>query len=238
MSRESIAKKVFKDVRKLYEAGFKSANKKYDDDAGHISWWKKISGKAQTRNQNQPTASTELGTIRGTAGYRTGGVLNAGRMLFNQGVSAANCGDLAALACYIAHTKYSVPADQLARVGVYTKNKAVGVRGADHALAIIGSATALWDASRRTDFSIDLIDRHVLYNDIYAIDPWANLVCTLDKYPTKAADKMRSWASYGKRVLWVYDLNNTRNFSAEWCSPDGDYLTVFAAAHLSVELCG
>ena len=37
VSAESTAKKVFKDVRKVYEAGFKSANKTYDDDGQHIS---------------------------------------------------------------------------------------------------------------------------------------------------------------------------------------------------------
>ncbi len=238
MSAESTAKKVFKDVRKVYEAGFKSANKTYDDDGQHISWWKKISGKADTRKATQPTAARELSAIRRTAGYKTGGVLNAGRMLATQGVSAANCGDLAALACYLAHTKYNVPADQLARVGVLTKNKGVGTKGADHAFAVLGGASRLWDMSQRGDLSVELIDGHVLFHNVMAIDPWANTVCTLDKYPSKAADKMRSWASYGKRVLWVYDLNNNNNCTSEWCAPDGEYLTVFKDAALSVELCG
>jgi hypothetical protein len=238
MPNESTAKKIFKDVRALYEAGFKSSNKSYDDDDSHVSWWKRISGKAKTRRQNQPTAKTELSGIRGTATYKTGGVLNAGKILYEQGVSAANCGDLAALACHIAHTKYNVPADQLGRVGVYTKNKSVGKKGADHAFAIYGSATDLYSMAHRDELSIELIDRHVLYRGIFAIDPWANLYCTLDKYPSKAADKMRSWGAYGKRVLWVYTLNNDSNFSSEWCSPDGAYLTVFSEASLRVELCG
>jgi len=61
----------------------------------------------------------------------------------------------------------------------------------------------------------------------YAIDPLANPVCPLHKYPAKPAAKMRSWASHGKRVKSM----------GNWVEPNGDYLKVFMAAYLELKIC-
>lgn len=238
MASSKIAKATFSEVRKQYEAGFKSANKKYDNDAEHVSWWKKISGKAAARNRAQPTAAINLTNTRQDPGYKNQAILTKGQFLLNSGTLAANCGDLAALACYIAHSKHGVSGKQLGVVGVQTKNKTAGNKGADHAFAVYGDPMQLaFLATGAIDLTVGYVDGQSAFSEIYAIDPWANLVCTLDKYPSKAAEKMRSWGAYGKRVLWVYDLNNNQQFTGEWCSPDGEYLTVFSAANLSVSLC-
>jgi hypothetical protein len=100
---------------------------------------------------------------------------------------------------------------------------------------VYGDANYLLNLSLHDLNMDDISQDRALRGKVYAIDPWANLVCPLDKYPAKAADKMRSWGSYGKRVLWVHMDGVT---DAEWCSPNGEYLNVFAAAFLDFSICG
>src|SRR5262245_12225177 len=110
MASETTAKTTFKEARKLYEAGFKSANKKDEDNPVHVSWWKRITGKSAQRNEMQTIAAPVLSTIR--RDNRRGGNLDKGKYLYDSQVPAANCGDLAQLSCYLAH-RNGVPANQL-----------------------------------------------------------------------------------------------------------------------------
>jgi hypothetical protein len=162
-------------------------------------------------------------------------MLSYGKFMFDTGVPAANCGDLAQLACYLAFRR-GVAADQLAVVGVFTEGLKGNQKGADHAFAAYGNADMLDFLATMVSFpTMKDIKSSSFRDKVYAIDPWANLVCSINQYPAKAADKMRSWASYGKRVLWVYNRGNS---DYEWCQPDGEYLTVFAKASLSFNVCG
>jgi hypothetical protein len=117
MATEAIAKRIFKRARALYESGFKSANKKYDDNPVHVSWWKRLTGKALTRNEGQQVAQVVLPALRGDA---PAGILAKGKYLYDSQVAAANCGDLANLSCYLGVLE-TVPPAQLGVAGVYTK---------------------------------------------------------------------------------------------------------------------
>jgi hypothetical protein len=241
MASESLAKKVFEEARKLYEGGFKSANKRYDDDPRHISWWKRISGKAEDRNATQPQASVTVGTLRQTKGT----ILQYGKYMYDMHVPAGNCGDLAQLACYLA-TRQGAAADQLALVSVYTArtwkvNQGGGLwrtkatkKEADHAFAVYGDSDSLTELASYTYDMVTIQVKGGYTGKVFAIDPWANLVCPLHKYPAKAEAKMRSWGSYGKRVLWVFGSGND---DYEWCQPDGEYLEVFKQANLGFNIC-
>jgi hypothetical protein len=230
MASETIAKRVFKEARRLYEAGFKSANKNYD--AAHASWWKRLTGKAERRNRMQAIADPVLGALRDDS---PAGILPAGKYLYDSQVPAANCGDLACLCCYLAYRE-GVAADHLAAVVVYTRKAHANQKGADHMFAMYGEPADLeFLRTVRGGLKLSDIDGATAFRGrVFAIDPWANLVCPLDKYPSKAADKMRSWSSYGKRVLWIHLDGIT---DAEWCQPGGEYLTVFSAANLRVSIC-
>jgi hypothetical protein len=78
MPNARTAQTVFTEMRRLYESGLKSANKSYD--TVHASWWKRVSGKAERRNQAQKAAAWALGAGRTygrlpDAGWGAGGQL-------------------------------------------------------------------------------------------------------------------------------------------------------------------
>jgi hypothetical protein len=231
MPNARTAQTVFTEMRRLYESGLKSANKSYD--TVHASWWKRVSGKAERRNQAQKAAAWALGAVRtDTQGLD---VLNTGAYLMQAGVPVANCGELGSLACYLA-TSAGVPRTELALGSVVTPNRAGDQRGADHAFARYGDAQVLGQMANMAVTLQGIGNARAMFRDqVYAIDAWANIWCSLDEYPAKVASKMRSWSSDGKRVLWVYNNNNPPDW--EWSTPGGDYARVFAAASLQVIRC-
>jgi hypothetical protein len=226
MATESIAKKVFGEARSFYEGGLKSANKTYDE--GNASWWKQLTGKAAKRNAAQPKAAQVIDVTRKSPVFDAMDTLQKGHYLYECAGTAGNCGELAQISCYLA-TKKGAARNELAMVSVFTPGLQPGAKGADHAFCLYGDAqqisflrTMLYYPTMK-----DIDGARAFRDRVWAIDPWANTVCSLDKYPSKIADKMQSWGGYGKRVLWCY--NSGKN-DWEWAPPNGEYATVFANA--------
>ena len=234
MSNESRAKSAFSKARDYYESGLKSANKKYDDNSANVSWWKQLSGKARARNTAQPTAGAVISVHRSSNVFNNMNTIDKGQFLYDGKVSAGNCGELAQVCCYLLN-KAGAPNNTIALAGVYTVNPVVGAKVADHAFCLYGPSDLLNAMVNQPAFcKLDYLNDARAYRSIYAIDPWANTCCTLDKYPGKVATKMESWGTYGKRVLWCYGPGAG---DYGWYNPNGEYKTVFAAASLNVNVC-
>jgi hypothetical protein len=236
MPSETQVKAAFEAARKFYSGGFKSANKKYDANKNNISWWKRISGKASRRTAVQPLAAATLRVQRSDRIYNKEDPLGKGRMLYNGKMQAANCGELACVTCFLL-LKEGVPANQLAVASVSTVPPVPGQRSADHAFCLYGSNKMLQALRDQPKFrNLDYINKaKALRKEVYAIDPWANLWCSLDEYTEKMGKKMASWGRYGKRVLWVYGPNRGDH---EWCNPAGQYKQVFSQSPFRVSMCG
>jgi hypothetical protein len=198
VATEAIAKKAFAGARKIYEGGSKSSNKSYDSDA--VPWYKKVGEKlfdtVTKRNAKTARADATLGLTRTSEGYQgTAGNWNSriqkGQILVNAGCPAANCDELTNIAAHLA-TQEGAPGAELF-AGCLTDP-------ADHVFCVYGlfADVILMDGKRVRD----LVNFPGIGKLIYAIDPWANLVCKLHEYPKLASEKMKKWAKDGKRVWW------------------------------------
>jgi hypothetical protein len=234
MPNATTAKTIFEETRRFYEAGGKSANKRYD--TVNASWWKRISGKAVQRNVGQLAAAAALPIQRGqTQGM---GILQTGAYVLNAGVPVANCGELACLAAYLA-TAAGVHSTELALASVVTPNPGPAGRSADHVFALYGTPqrlTLLENSNGLPAAALTNISRGapIFHDQVYALDAWANVWCSLEQYAAKVASKMQSWQGQGKRVFWVYGGGPN---DYEWTPPGGQYSQVFAAASLQIIRC-
>lgn len=239
MTQPAKAKDAFSKARSYYEGGLKSGNKKYDDNSAGWSWWKRLSGKAAARNAAQPDAKAAIGQERYEFDHDPAlqgcTLIERGGILYETGFAAGNCGELAMVCCYLL-AKANIPANQLAYTMVYTPNPAPGAKQADHVFCLFGDNGSLRQLQNPLFSSLQTCSRMPGFADIWALDPWANTCCTLDKYPGLINKKMDSWATYGKRILWIWDPTNPQQNQA-WVEPNGEYKRVFAAASLRPVIC-
>lgn len=121
-----------------------------------------------------------------------------GETLWLNGTTLGNCGEMAAVAVYLAIVGAQVPRGEVAhwtlrnRVegGIFGKDRSFG-----HSFAVLGDGTPA---------------------NSWVVDPWADLVCRLSKFSDELAAKLKYWTSMGKRIAaempdgtcWVEPTND------------------------------
>jgi hypothetical protein len=150
--------------------------------------------------------------------------LDRGRIVRLSKPQALNCYELASVAAERAYgslgkpTPYPIALAQLSAP-------------ADHVFTIVGTPDEM---GKLDGVKIDDLDSNVsLSDDLYAVDPWLNILCHLRNYATMAEAKLKKWQRVGKRVYW-----GTGPLGEGWYAPEGKYSDGFAAATLIIILPG
>jgi hypothetical protein len=219
MDMEKIAKRVFQDTRAYYEKGLKSGNKQYHEAL--TPWYKNLGMSAKDKNKRQETAEINLAVTRAGLGTMHLNSLQVGNVLYSGSISAANCGELAYVACYLAR-KSGLPLDNI-RIG------RLGSPG-DHMFCLIGDHATLISLKGRKVAELNNLPQSS--PQTFAIDAWANIVCGYNWYPRFFATKMKKWLADGKRVHW----DDKDRVGAGWYAPVGAYLTAFLDSPLHIYL--
>ena len=120
--------------------------------------------------------------------------MSIGEALYKQNNTMGNCGEMAAVAIYLAIHVVLVPADEVS-MWMFTNTKKGKAFKSDksfgHSLAVLGKG--------------ELTKRWV-------VDPWAAITCPADKYGGLLSAKLSQWTTDGKRIAaggnWVEPTND------------------------------
>lgn len=213
MVTEKIAKSVFSKTREHYESGLKSGNKKYDVNAA--PWYKTLFGAAQNRTTAQPDAWDEVQKFR--KAYYDANMnpklpqYQLGQMHYSANHPAANCGELAEVASYLAIMEGLSP--DVIRIAYLSPP-------GDHGFCMIGHGPDLDNLNGRRVHELETCPRA----NIFVIDAWTNICVEYRWYPSHFATKMKKWLAEGKRVHW----------QGTWHEPYRPYAKAFLESQLNM----
>jgi hypothetical protein len=222
MSSANIANTAFSDARAFYESGFKSSNKRYDVD--NAVWYKRWFGLAAEANERRKGASQALGQVRNDVRYRRNSRIRKGQLLWNMATTVGNCDELTNVACYRAKQEGAK---------VRELRAAILTAPADHVFCIYGDAKVLAELEGRRVGSLAGFNGG---HQVFVIDPWTNICCTLCDYPGKIRDKMKKWHREGKRISWAAGPNGPGFYPPS--EGAGQYATAFLDACLTLHPVG
>lgn len=215
MVTKDQASSTYLKAREFYKGGSKSSNKSYYG-TGHtadptpfsfgyamnfkidIEPGRTLTEKQKNRNeatlQNMQTMHNESRTQSQNTGKTP---YELGAELFNQNNTRGNCGEMAAVAVYIAVAEVHIPTDEVSFVtltntvegGFFSKNRSFG-----HSFALLGKVKP----------------------DRWVVDPWAGVCCRLSEYTDALNIKLHNWTQQGKRIAchipdghcWVEPTND------------------------------
>lgn len=171
MSNQSNAAEALARAREQSKT-FKSSNK-YFDERIHPAKFKRRYESSLYRGAIEKDAPTRGASMEDIVGYAD--------KVINVAKGAANCGELSALACaYLSHA------------GVELFDYVILQAPGDHAFVAIGQTAP---ANGVYPFSFADWD-----DDAWICDPWVNLTCAANVYPTQWRAKMTHWQEVGKRL--------------------------------------
>jgi len=204
MATKEQAEDTYVMAKAFYVLGVKSSNKCYygsgkvKSDVIDRELEKPLTEKQQKRNdQALKNRQAMLADARSYANNKGKTPYEIGKTLWEQGNTLGNCGEMAAVALYLAIDGVNVPANEVTH-WTLRNNVKTGLFSTDtfgHSFAVLGDGT--------------------LANS-WVVDPWADLWCRLSKFSDKLTDKLKYWTSVGKRIAaptpegtcWVEPTND------------------------------
>lgn len=224
MKYRDVAETAFAKARQFYEGSNKSDNKILSPmikaapvvpgklgDATKLARFKSRRDIADTRpvRANKSVSSmNEYPIMRG-------------KMLIKAKAMSMNCGELADISAWYAYEE-TKDVKVIATVSLESPG--------DHCFCVVGPRNSYPSLDGRTVQKLDELGRGFRSHHLYAVDPWANICCRIEDYPSEFKSKMNKWATDNKRVGWQGKDGKT----PEWAPPTGDYLNVFLASKMKV----
>jgi hypothetical protein len=202
MATEEQAIRTYDLTRAFYKRQAKSSNKayfatgKFTSKSIGLDKGTTLDGDQQTRNDmTLQNIKDMLKQNRSTSSHAGKTPFEIGEALYKQGVTLGNCGEMAAVAIYLAITVVLVPAGDVSMWQFTKTKKGKSIVSSDktfgHSLAVLGKGK--------------LTER-------WAVDPWAGEVCSASEYSEHLSEKMKQWTAEGKRIAaggnWVEPTND------------------------------
>ena len=232
MSFMLAANAGFNEARTIYTAGYKSNNKLHIDATSPYASGGANAGAKLNFGHEGPeldaayidrmnAAIVQLGGFRNCFWFPPKHFLRAGQAMLRMRPVAANCGDLAQMAAARAWVQLGEP--RSAPVALVTL-----ADPADHVFCVVGRRV---QCNQLKNITIQELAKSPLAKDMWAVDPWLNVLCQLKDYPARAAAKFQKWQADNKRIAWVGGpIGNG------WYPPVGHYSAGFNAAGMEVSL--
>lgn len=193
MATEAQAAGTFRLAHEFYKGGEKSTNKSYYGTGKTTNWLSQHvinleEGADPTQKQQGRNAQTLRNMDAARADARSYQI-NAGKTpyeigatLYLQQNTRGNCGEMAAVAMYLAYAGAHVPADEITlwtlmrkvKGGFFSKDRSFG-----HSFAVLGNGEA---------------------GESWAVDPWANFYCRVSEFSVTLTRKLEYWTRIGKRI--------------------------------------
>jgi hypothetical protein len=196
------AAETYSKARAFYKGGAKASNKAYFA-TGEVSPDKIEIDEGQTLDEDQQKRNNQtLQNLKDMAGQGRSYEKNkgkspyqAGSEFYNSKNTFGNCGEMAAVAVYIAVAIVHADPDEVEHWTL--SNTQYGLLGwlgparkFGHSFAVLGKGK---DTER------------------WVVDPWADLCCMLDKFADMLKFKLDAWTGQGKRIAaggsWVEPTN-------------------------------
>jgi hypothetical protein len=227
MVTEATARQILGHVRAFYQKGVKSGNKAYAANKSPADWTEK----QQVRNYCTPRSDEIQKSFRDDLRNQSGQWANKRRTPYNVGDAlyndqnnidlinitlenkktidklkrAGNCGEMAAVAVYVAVDRFNVPRTEAFELSLRAPkpffNNAFG-----HEAAYFGQHIELSHNPQG-----------------WVVDPWCNICCKYDEYPNKFKEKMGIWAN--TKDKWIFH-------NGKYLKPTDASLDVFAPGGL------
>jgi hypothetical protein len=216
MVQDIQAGRVFQTVSDFYKGGLKSGNKKYDAGAANSS---SLGSVEFTRRQTSLDAKLNAlqsagGMEAQRKGYKGRTLFSVGKSLFLSANTSGNCGDMAAVAMFVAIGMEHVPESEVVHRTAVNNNFRFGFNWNNPSLP----------PSRATmTFGHSWLVLGTPGSDRWCVDPWANLFTRERNYADDLLAKLAEWHNEGKRICvnWEDFLGTG---SGSWLVPTDDSL--------------
>jgi len=221
MSFEAQAEWTLELTRKFYKHGGKSNNKSYRGTGP--AWSRSFFGASTPKIEIEPGAilSNEQKArnaktlknmkdmyLRSNTEFKGRTPFDIGQTLYQENDTQGNCGEMAAVAVYLAVRENNVPADEVSLCSLTNK---VNEASFSHNFAVLGTGpnrAARW-----------------------VVDPWAAVCCSMDKYGDKLTKRLNDWLINGKRIA-----AETSKGNVYWVEPTNDMVTGILTTWLGREV--
>lgn len=219
------------EARQIYEAGYKSSNKLHLNPTSPFAngrGFDDISMDLGLEDEIDPayenrfcSAWRQLGGLRHRFPIPADNFLRDGKAMLRMRPVASNCGELAIMAASAAWVHLGEPRPApIALVSLEAP--------ADHVFCVVGRRL---QSRHLTNITIQHLTNSPLATDMWAVDPWLNVLCRLRDYPARAAAKFTRWQQANKRIAWADGPEGPG-----WYPPVGSYSAGFNTAGMRVVL--
>jgi hypothetical protein len=194
MVTRTQAENTLSEVRAFYKHDLKSSNKAYINSSFGLT----LSN--NNISQSRLISEANRAKFKGKTPYQIGAYLHRQR----NGARAGNCGEMAAVAVYLAIKNYNVSMDE-AFLWTLTAPGGLLVQGGfGHSVAFLGDETAKQNG--------------------WLVDPWCNLCCSFADYRQALNLKLLEWKTEGKRIM-------VPGLRGGWLEPTHQAITGILAAN-------
>jgi hypothetical protein len=193
MVTQTQAENTLSEVRAFYKHDLKAANKAYINDSYGLT--------LSTNNisQSRLISKANRDKLKGKTPYEIGAYLHRQR----SGTRAGNCGEMAAVAIYLAIENYDVSMDQVFLWTFIAPGGVLVQGGFGHSVAFFGDEKA---------------------KQGWVVDAWCNLCCGYSDYNRALNRKLLEWKSEGKRIM-------VPGLRGGWLEPTHQAITGILAAN-------
>jgi hypothetical protein len=190
-----ILRQEFEATRIFYKSGLKSGNKIYQPSGPNsrgVQKWRKRYENHLIANENMPSSRAMVRALDLS-------MTETGNYLIEHEVKWGNCTEMAfVLAARL----------RLCDCGSSTIYFAAIKHPGDHAFIIVSlDGTPPPSKARVLDF------RNWNGRGFQAVDPWMNICCPINEYPSLGVNKLRKWSSVDKKVLYGNKWTNPLNLN-------------------------
>jgi hypothetical protein len=180
MVEKALAEELLSNVRELFAKGYKSSNKFYTDDLKKITEQQNGS-KQQKRNVNALEAESIIAIYRSECQPKT--TFEAGEYVLKDECRAGNCGEMAVVAIHLAIKRKLLSDNEDAFLWTLSAKGGFFQEGFSHSVAFLGQHT---DDDKWIG---------------WMVDPWCNICCAPEVWPTETKSKLEQWGKDGKRIM-------------------------------------
>lgn len=210
MVTETQVRSVFDDARAFYKGQIKSSNKAYAKRPDET-----YTAKQQKRIDNQEESSRLYESRRKEFAGKT--ILEVGSTLYKRVTRDGNCGEMAAVAMFIALDKHNVADTEAVHVTAFNKS---------HTKFLDGRGG--FSGSKLT-FGHSWLRLGPRGGAGWIVDPWAAVCCGESEQQDATLKTLANWASQNKRIFVQWEDGGGKKYSRWTPATDDSVQALFAS---------
>jgi hypothetical protein len=210
MATEEQVRGTFTKTRDFYKGGAKSSNKGYV-----VPLSVGLTPEQKHRNDDMEWSAKLSTWRRDKIAGRT--IIEKGGILYNSNIKAGNCGEMAAVAMFIAVAHKLVPPTEVVHVTAFN------------------SSHTKWKDGRGSLYASKLKFGHSWLRigpnggEVWIVDPWANVCCRESEQKTDTRKSLTHWATENKRILVQWEDGAGEPYSVWTTATDDAVMALFDA---------